>query len=170
LSYWLSAAVILIGLLTAVFAAFASRVQSDVKSGLAFASLTQVGIITVEIGCGLRYLALIHIIGHACLRTLQLLRAPSLLRDYRQMENAIGSHLTEHVQQERLANYPALSEFLYRFSYRRGWLDAAMDRWIVRPFLAVFAWCNRMEQSWTSFLGGEKTEYVPTAAKGEVKS
>jgi hypothetical protein len=45
-----------------------------------------------------------------------------------------------------------------------------MDRWIVRPFLAVFAWCNRMEQSWTSFLGGEKTDCVPTTAKGELKS
>ena len=68
----------MIGLATAVFAAIAARVQTDVKSGLAFASLTQVGIITVEIGCGLRYLALIHIIGHACLRTLQLLAGSEL--------------------------------------------------------------------------------------------
>ena len=37
------------------------------------------------------------------------------------------------------------------------WLDAAMDRWIVRPFLAVFRWCNRMEQRWTQvwLLDGE---------------
>ena len=155
LSPWLSCAVILLGLTTALFAAVAARVQTDVKSGLAFASLTQVGIITVEIGCGFRYLALIHIIGHACLRTLQLLRAPSLLRDYRQMENAIGAHLTDHAQKETLANHPQLSRFLYRFAYRRAWLDAVLDRWVVRPFLAVFGWCNRREQSWTRFLGGE---------------
>ena len=111
-----------------------------------------------------------HIIGHACLRTLQLLRAPSLLLDYRQMENAIGSHLIDHVQPEGLVSDPGPSQILYRFAYRRGWLDAALDRWIVRPFLAVFAWCNRMEQSWTGFLGNETAEPLPVPVKGEVKS
>ena len=46
-----------------------------------------------EIGFGLRYLALIHILGHGCFRTLQFLRAPSLLHDYKLMENAIGKDL-----------------------------------------------------------------------------
>ncbi len=155
LSPWLSGAVIVVGLASAALGGLASRVQADVKSGLAFASLTQVGIITVEIGCGLRYLALVHIIGHACLRTLQLLRAPSLLHDYHQLENAIGSHLTDRVQSERLSSHPQLARFLYRLAYRRAWLDAALDRWVVRPFLAVFGWCNRMEQSWMRLLGGE---------------
>ncbi len=81
-SLLLSAAVVVIGLVSAIFAALAARVQTDIKSALAFASLTQVGIIVAEIGLGLRYIALIHIIGHACLRTLQLLRAPTLLHDY----------------------------------------------------------------------------------------
>jgi NAD(P)H-quinone oxidoreductase subunit 5 len=153
-SLWLSAAVVLIGIATTAFAALAASVQTDIKSGLAFASLTQVGIITIEIGCGLRYLALVHMIGHACLRTLQLLRAPSLLRDYRELENAIGLHLTDHVQQEPLAEYPRLSRFLYRFAYRRAWLDTAIDRAIVRPFLATFRWCSNMEQRWTRLLDG----------------
>ena len=77
LSIWLSATVVAIGLSTALFASLTQRVQTDIKSALAFASLTQVGIIVAEIGFGLRYIALIHIIGHACLRTLQLLRAPN---------------------------------------------------------------------------------------------
>ncbi|MCA8989356.1 MAG: oxidoreductase, partial [Planctomycetaceae bacterium] len=63
-------AVITLGLLSAVFGTLASRVQGDVKNALAFASLTQVGIIAVEIGMGWHYIALIHMIGHACLRTL----------------------------------------------------------------------------------------------------
>lgn len=78
----LQAAVVTMGLTTAAFAAIAGRVQTDIKSALSFASLTQVGIIIAEIGLGFRYIALIHIIGHACLRTLQLVRAPSLLRLY----------------------------------------------------------------------------------------
>ena len=93
LSVLLSLAVVAIGLITAMYAGIATRVQTDIKSALAFASLTQVGIIVAEIGLGLRYIPLIHIIGHACLRTLQLLRAPTLLHDYHTLENAIGSHL-----------------------------------------------------------------------------
>lgn len=155
-SWWLSAGVVAVGLATATFAALATRVQTDVKSGLAFASLTQVGIITVEIGLGMRYLALIHMIGHACLRTLQLLRAPSLLRDYRELENAIGEHLTDHVGHSGMPRYPRLAQVLYRLAYRRAWFDAAIDRWIVDPFVAVFAWCSKMEQRWTRLIDGER--------------
>src|SRR5690606_19680914 len=92
-SAWLGAAVVAVGLGTALFAAVAGRVQADAKGALAYASLTQVGIITAEIGLGLRYIPLAHIIGHACLRTLQLLRAPSLLHDYRALEDAVGGRL-----------------------------------------------------------------------------
>ena len=89
----LSAAVVILGFSSAVYGVLVGRVQSDVKTALAFASLTQVGIITAEIGLGFRYIPLIHIIGHACLRTLQLVRAPTLLHDYHLLENAIGGHL-----------------------------------------------------------------------------
>ena len=64
-SLLLSVAVIAVGTVSAICGALAARVQTDIKSALAFASLTQVGIIVVEIGCGLRYIALVHIIGHA---------------------------------------------------------------------------------------------------------
>jgi hypothetical protein len=72
---------------------------------------------------GLRYIALIHIIGHACLRTLQLLRAPTLLRDYHALENAIGgtcrtaAFLGALVPERR-------RRWLYRFALERGYLDA----------------------------------------------
>ncbi len=96
LSIWLSGTVVVLGLLTAIYATLAGRVQSDIKTALAFASLTQVGIIVVEIGLGLRYIALIHILGHAALRTLQLLRAPTLLHDYHVLENALDGHLPQN--------------------------------------------------------------------------
>ncbi len=85
--------VIASGLASAWLAGIMSRVQTDVKSALAYASLTQVGLIVAEIGFGFYYLALIHIIGHACLRTLQLLRAPTLLTDYAAVENAMGASI-----------------------------------------------------------------------------
>ena len=73
-----------------MFAYLAGSVQTDIKSALSFASLSQVGIIVAEIGLGFRYVALVHLLGHACLRTLQFVRAPTLLQDYRTLENAIG--------------------------------------------------------------------------------
>ena len=153
-SWALSGAVILLGLVSAVMGTLASRVQNDVKNALAFASLTQVGIITVEIGCGLRYIALIHMIGHACLRTLQLLRAPSLLKDYQSLENAIGERLsTGPTFWERQVS-EAQRSWLYRFSLERGYLDGFLNEYIVRPFVRVFRWCDQQERRWTRFAGG----------------
>ena len=155
----LSVAVVALGLLSALFGTIAARVQTDVKSALAFASLTQVGVIVAEIGLGFRYLPLIHMIGHACLRTLQLLRAPSLLYDYHSLENAIGSRLARvPTIWERMLPAPFLT-WLYRLAHERGFLDAALRHYFVEPFLAVFRWSDRMERRWTDLLSrGESRE------------
>lgn len=157
LSTLLSAAIVLIGLTSAIFGAIVGRAQTDVKSALAYASLTQVGLITAEIGLGLRYIALIHIIGHASLRTLQLLRSPSLLHDYHMLENAIGARL-QH--EDRLAKRwlsPELRRRIYRIGLRRGQLDETIDRFLSRPFARCFRWCDRMERRWTDFLAGRRS-------------
>jgi NAD(P)H-quinone oxidoreductase subunit 5 len=149
----LQVAVVVLGIVSAVFGALASRVQSDVKNALAFASLTQVGIITVEIGLGLRYIALIHMIGHACLRTLQLLRAPSALRDQQMLEDAAGAHLTgDQARPPQTTSRRQL--WLYRFALERGSLDALLDEWIIHPFLRIFRWFDSLERGWTDWLTG----------------
>jgi NAD(P)H-quinone oxidoreductase subunit 5 len=154
LSPLLCAAIVTLGLLTAILAAMAARVQSDVKSALAFSSATQVGIIVAEIGLGLYYIALAHILGHACLRTLQLLRAPTLLRDYATLENAIGARLS-HPSRLWERSVPAgLRLWLYRLALERGYLDAWLADYGVRPVVHVFQWCDRMERKWTDFLSG----------------
>ena len=76
-----------LGAVTALFAAVATRVQSDVKSSLAYASLTQVGLIVVEIALGWRLLAFVHLAGHACFRLLQFLSAPNVLHDLHALED-----------------------------------------------------------------------------------
>lgn len=164
----LSVAVVVLGLVSAVFGALVSRVQTDVKNALAFASLTQVGIITVEIGCGLRYIALIHMIGHACLRTLQLLRAPSVLRDFHALEDAVGEHLQSGPSVWERTLSPQRRSWLYRFALERGYLDGFLNEYVVRPFVAVFRWCDRQERRWTSFLaGGEERESDRATAYGD---
>lgn len=153
-SMLLSAAVVILGLSSALLAAMTARVQTDVKNGLAYASLTQVGLITAEIGLGLRYIALIHIIGHACLRTLQLLRASSLLQDYRLLENAIGARLPDASNYQDHWAAPRFRLMLYRLSFDRGHLDALIDAYAIEPFLRLFRWCDGMERRWTDLLSG----------------
>ena len=149
--------IVVVGLSTAVFGAFAARVQTDIKCALSFASLTQVGLIVAEIGFGLRYLALIHILGHACLRTLQFLRAPTLLHDYRVLENAIGERLPTRssLLGTRLSATGRL--WLYRLALQRGYLDACLSDYIVAPVLGFFRGCDALEQRWTKFLSGESS-------------
>ncbi|MBX7106333.1 MAG: hypothetical protein K1X57_19805 [Gemmataceae bacterium] len=141
-----------LGLATSVYAYLAGAVQTDIKSALSFASLSQVGLIVAEIGVGFRYLALIHLLGHACLRTLQFLRAPSLLADFNSLENAIGQRLPS-VDRGRW-----LSTRAYRFALARGFLDALLLRLVVTPFVQTFRWCDRQERRWAAWLAGPGAE------------
>jgi NAD(P)H-quinone oxidoreductase subunit 5 len=153
----LGAIVVTVGLATAVVAMFVGRAQTDVKSALSFAALTQVGLIVAEIGLGLRYFALAHLIGHASLRTLQFLRASSVLADYRTAENAIGGRLPRLTGPlERLL--PAKAQhWLYRFSMERGYLDAWLSDYVARPFLKTMQACDRLERGWTDWLAGGRS-------------
>ena len=60
-----------------------------------------------------------HILGHACLRTLQFLRASSLFQDYRVMENAIGSRLRAAGWMERIIP-ERIRLKVYRLALERG--------------------------------------------------
>jgi NADH-quinone oxidoreductase subunit L len=71
--------IIVIGLSTAIVAFFIARVQSTVKSQIAYASISQIGLIFIEIALGFENLALFHFAGNAFLRTYQLLVSPSVV-------------------------------------------------------------------------------------------
>lgn len=149
--------IVALGLITAAYAALAGRVQTDIKTALSFASLTQVGLIVAEIGLGLRYVALVHIIGHACLRTLQFLRAPTLLHDYHTLENAIGAHLPRASGSWRGLVPESVRLWWYRFALERGYLDAWLTDYLAHPFLGVFRRCDALERKWTDWLSGGRS-------------
>ncbi|MEB2312408.1 MAG: proton-conducting transporter membrane subunit [Sorangiineae bacterium] len=143
-----SAALVVVGLVTALYATVVGRAQTDIKSTIAYATLTQLGIIFAEIGLGLRLIPLVHIMGHACLRALQFLRAPSLLHERHQVEAAMGEHVTRtgaHLER----HVPASAQlWLYRFALQRGYLDALIMGWVVGPVLRALAWLDRLERKW----------------------
>ena len=153
-----------IGLGTAVFAYAAGSVQTDIKSALSFASLSQVGIIVAEIGFGLRYIPLVHLLGHACLRTLQFVRAPTLLKDYHTLENALGERLPQRggPWNRRLARNARTA--IYRFALERGYLDAILRVQVVGRFVALFRWFDGLERRWTDTLAGGRSREAEPAA------
>ena len=120
---------------TAVFASLTTRVQSDVKSSLAYASLAQVGIIVVEIAIGWYTLAFLHMAGHACFRLLQFLSAPNVLHDLHGIQEAI---------RERPAP-PGAHRLLFLIALERGFLDSILDRIVVSPFTRVARWLTRVD-------------------------
>ncbi|MEO6671297.1 MAG: proton-conducting transporter membrane subunit [Ferruginibacter sp.] len=71
--------VIATGVITAIVATSIAKVQSSVKTQIAYSSVAQIGLIFVEIAFGLHLFALIHFAGNAFLRTYQLLVSPSVL-------------------------------------------------------------------------------------------
>lgn len=147
-----SAAVIAVGALTALHATFVGRTQSDIKSALAYASMTQVGLIYVEIGLGFYHLAVAHIVGHAAIRTLQILRSPSLLHDHHDLEQAMGRQLPRtggHL--ERLVP-TALQPWLYRVALERGGFDALLKDQVVARAVGAISWLDRIDQAWVDYL------------------
>lgn len=140
----LAAAVVALGVLTAIHATLTERVQTDIKSALAYASLTQVGIIVAEIGLGLHVLAVVHSVGHACLRSLQILRAPSLLHDLRHVEETVGATAE--------APRSAPPRRFYRLALNRFYFDELLDR-VVGACLGVLRAFDALEREWISLWG-----------------
>lgn len=132
------------GATTAIFAAVATRVQSDVKSSLAYAALTQVGLIVVEIALGWYTIAFVHLVGHACFRLLQFLSAPNVLHDLHGMEDAIGDRPASSGGFEALTP-DTLRRRLYLVALERGFLDSILDRVVVEPFTRVARLLTRLD-------------------------
>ena len=68
----------IIGVSTCIVASLMARVQTSVKSQIAYSSIAQIGLIFMEIVAGWDDLAIYHICGNALLRTYQLLVSPSI--------------------------------------------------------------------------------------------
>lgn len=143
--------VVALGLLTSAHAVIVGRAQTDIKTALTYASMTQVGLIVAEIGMGFRYLALAHILGHACWRTLQFLRAPTFLHDQRIIENATSASGSDRPKRSGQIDAWIPADWrtpAYRLALTRGRLDIWLIATFVDPFLKLF----RQFDSWETQL------------------
>lgn len=100
--WWFSPICVVSGLVTAITAALTGETQSDVKSSLAYASVTQVGLMFIELGLGLHQVVIVHFIGHAFFRMYQILNAASVLHNWRQSMDLESRVMPPRPQLEQL--------------------------------------------------------------------
>ncbi|MGV3658718.1 MAG: proton-conducting transporter membrane subunit [Prosthecobacter sp.] len=152
--------VIFIGLTTAVLGTLVHRTCADAKTSLAYAAQTQLGLIFAEIGLGWTTFAIIHLISHAVLRTLQFLRSPSMLRDYNRIHAAAGGQIDPTGEHYESLLPKAVQIALYRIALGRGFYDAIVDRYIVAPVVALARMLRVLEPR----LPAVKSQEAPAAA------
>lgn len=119
-----------VGLLTSIMATFTARVQSSIKSQIAYSSISQIGLIFIEIALGLESIALIHVAGNAFLRTYQLLVSPSVV-SYK-----IREQFYNYVPRKRSIedSWPKRFEYsLYIISLKEWNLDSIMYKYMWNP-------------------------------------
>lgn len=151
------AVVFLVGLATVIHGTLVGRVQSDVKSALAYGSMTQIGLIVMEISLGWYPLAVAHMVGHACLRTLELLRAPSILHDYSHLEKSLGETLPRMGAHYEKLLPPGVQAWLYRQALERGIFEALL-LWAVQLWTAVAGRIHRLDLSLEAVLCGPESD------------
>lgn len=119
----------LLGLLTSLVATGIARVQSSVKSQIAYSSIAQIGLIFIELAAGFTNLALFHFAGNAFLRTYQLLVSPSVV-SYLIREQFYNFVPRQHVLED---SFPKKIKYtLYMFCIKEWGLDQFLFRalWI----------------------------------------
>lgn len=146
-------ALLLIGGATALYAGFVSLAQPDVKSGLVFSTMAQLGLMFVACGLGAYRLALIHLLAHALVRFLQLLTAPSALQTTPRAPagHAPSRGLTRLALPlaggllERPAGELARPGSLYAPALHRLWLEEIIDRFIANPIVKLGNWLSELD-------------------------
>jgi NADH:ubiquinone oxidoreductase subunit 5 (subunit L)/multisubunit Na+/H+ antiporter MnhA subunit len=140
-------AIIVVGAVTAGVATLSGQVSPDAKSSLAYATIAQVGLMFVECGLGFPRIALLHLSTHALLRYYQFLQTPSVLERALERRAALGATVAD----ESAARWEILGvrfrRYLYRLAIERFEVEAALERLVARPVLALSARLDRIERA-----------------------
>ena len=119
-----------LGLTTSIIATGIARVQSSVKSQIAYSSIAQIGLIFIEVAAGFEKVALFHFAGNAFLRTYQLLVSPSVV------SYLIREQFYTFIPRKRTIedSFPRKLEYtLYMLCLKEWNLDSFMYRYLWNP-------------------------------------
>lgn len=123
--------IVTLGLITSIITSLIARVQSSVKSQIAYASIAQIGLIFTEVALGFETLALIHFAGNAFLRTYQLLVSPSVVT------YLIREQFYNFIPREKTIedSFPKKLEYsVYMLSIKEWNLEALIYKSLLSPF------------------------------------
>jgi len=132
---WAKIVIIVIGAMTGIIATLIGRVQSTVKTQIAYSSAAQIGIMFIEVALGFHWLVLIHFAGNAFLRTYQLLVSPSVL-------NYLVHHQYFNYHPPQIRALSRLKATFYMLGIKEWNLDTLMFKYVWSPF----KWIGRKMQ------------------------
>ncbi|MBK8814936.1 MAG: NADH-quinone oxidoreductase subunit E [Methylococcaceae bacterium] len=142
--------VFMIGLLTVIFASLSEKTQSNIKGQIAYASITQVGLMFIELSLGLDTLVLVHFLGNAFLRCYQLLVSPSIVAHLLRVEGSADTDF--FIKSDKSYTFlPAsirntlpevLQNTLYVFSLQEGNLELLVRAFVWEPLKRTGAIIN----------------------------
>jgi len=143
-----------IGLLTVIIASLAEKTQSNIKGQVAYASITQVGFMFIELSVGLEDWVLVHFLGNASLRCYQLLVSPSIVSHMLRIEGASDTRpiITKAPLNSRLPvsirdTLPdVLQNTLYVFALQEGFLELLSRRVLWSPLKYIGRKINKLDQ------------------------
>ena len=119
--------IIALGLLTSLICNSIAKAQPTVKTQIAYASITQIGIIFIEIALGYHQLALVHFMGNAFFRTYQILVSPSVLNYL--IHNQFFTGVVKNIK------LPSrLSNTFYMLSIKEYNMDITLFKYLWLPF------------------------------------
>jgi NADH:ubiquinone oxidoreductase subunit 5 (subunit L)/multisubunit Na+/H+ antiporter MnhA subunit len=140
-----------VGLLTALYAWLCGLVQTDVKSALIYATVLQVALMVVAIGCGWTLLAEVHLCLHAAWRTWHFLLAPSWLTVTRQAPQPPPRWLLQQ-------------QWLYTAALEGFWIDRLAFALLLRPTQAIAQDARGLEENFIDRLIGQPGQGKSMAA------
>lgn len=150
--YVTRAIIFVIGLLTVIIASLSEKTQSNIKGQIAYASITQVGFMFIELSLGLDTLVLFHFMGNAFLRCYQLLVSPSIVTHLLRVEGAVDTDF--YIEKSPARSFLPLSirnqlpeilrNTLYVFSLQEGGLEFLVRSILWTPFKRIGAWVNTL--------------------------
>jgi NADH-quinone oxidoreductase subunit L len=151
-----------IGFLTVIVASVSEKTQSNIKGQIAYASITQVGFMFMELALGLETLVLIHFFGNAFLRCYQLLVSPSIVAHLIRVEGSADTDFYIKSRSSRFQYLPVsirdslpevLQNTLYVFSLQEGNLELLVRAVLWTPLKRIGGIINAMKP-WLNLLIG----------------
>ncbi|MGH8556781.1 MAG: proton-conducting transporter membrane subunit, partial [Methylococcales bacterium] len=145
--------VLIIGLLTVLVASVSEKTQSNIKGQIAYASITQVGFMFIELSLGFETLVLIHFLGNAFLRCYQLLVSPSIVAHLLRVEGAADTDFYIRTR-SRFQFLPdsirdtlpeVLQNTLYVFSLQEGNLEILIRAVLWEPLKRIGGAINNLK-------------------------